>query len=109
MQPIALKYESSNGISNQNDVLYSLLQYIYLYYQESLTLYLKVYPVFKPNAYFWKHHWDEQGGEEKWQAFARVIREEVMAKSFDFKLSPATLEKKLELRDIIKNGKIKKR
>lgn len=70
---------------------------------------LKVYPVFKPNDYFWKHHWDEKTGEEKWQAFARVVRKEVMAKSFDLKLSDTTLEKKLELRQILKYGKIKQK
>lgn len=29
-------------------------------------------PVFKPNEYFWKHHWD--GKEDKWVAFARAVR-----------------------------------
>jgi hypothetical protein len=31
-------------------------------------------PVFEPNDYFWKHHWQE-GKEEKWEAFARVVRQ----------------------------------
>jgi len=31
----------------------------------SLFHYLKIkeYPVFKPNDYFWKNHWDEKSGE----------------------------------------------
>lgn len=29
-------------------------------------------PVFEPNEYFWKHHWD--GKEEKWVAYGRVIQ-----------------------------------
>jgi len=29
-------------------------------------------PDFKPNEYFWKHHWD--GKEEKWLAYARAVR-----------------------------------
>jgi len=29
-------------------------------------------PVFSPNEYFWKHHWD--GKEEKWVAYARAIQ-----------------------------------
>ena len=29
-------------------------------------------PVFEPNDYFWKHHWQE-GKEEKWQAYARAL------------------------------------
>ena len=42
------------------------------------TLKMKVYPVFKPNQYFWDNHWQE-GKEEKWQAFARVVREDIIA------------------------------
>ena len=29
-------------------------------------------PVFRPNEYFWKNHWD--GKEEKWVAYARAVR-----------------------------------
>jgi hypothetical protein len=28
-------------------------------------------PVFEPNEYFWKHHWD--GKEDKWKAYARAV------------------------------------
>jgi hypothetical protein len=31
-------------------------------------------PDFCPNDYFWKHHWQE-GKEEKWEAFARAVRD----------------------------------
>jgi hypothetical protein len=31
-------------------------------------------PDFCPNEYFWKHHWRE-GKEEKWEAFARAVRD----------------------------------
>lgn len=31
-------------------------------------------PVFAPNDYFWANHWNE-GKEEKWEAYARAIRE----------------------------------
>lgn len=34
-------------------------------------------PVFEPNDYFWKHHWQE-GKEEKWQAFSRAVRSLMM-------------------------------
>jgi len=30
-------------------------------------------PVFTPNEYFWKHHWQE-GKQEKWEAFAEAVR-----------------------------------
>lgn len=65
---------------------------------------MKMYPVFKPNQYFWDNHWKE-GKEEKWQAYARVIREEVIAKSFDFKLSDSVMEHKLEYKELIKGKK----
>ena len=41
-------------------------------------------PVFKPNDYFFEHH--QQKDEEKWQTYARVIRE-LMAKYGNLKLS----------------------
>jgi len=33
-------------------------------------------PVFEPNEYFWANHWD--GKEEKWQAYARAVRQVMM-------------------------------
>ena len=30
-------------------------------------------PIFRPNDYFWENHM--QQGEEKWEAYARVIRD----------------------------------
>lgn len=30
-------------------------------------------PVFCPNDYFWEHHWNKDK-EEKWEAYARVMR-----------------------------------
>jgi hypothetical protein len=45
--------------------------------------------VFAPNEYFWKHHWKE-GKEEKWEAFARVVRQ-IMAEVGDLKISDLTM------------------
>ena len=66
---------------------------------------MKIYPVFKPNEFFWENHWNEKSGEQKWEAFARVVREEIIAKSFNFKLSPVTMEDKFVFKDIIKGKK----
>jgi hypothetical protein len=41
-------------------------------------------PVFSPNDYFWKHHWD--GKEEKWQAYARAMQQ-LMADELGIKTS----------------------
>ena len=69
------------------------------------TLNIKIYPVFKPNDYFFEHHWDKDSGEQKWEAYARVVREEIMAKSFDFKLSPLKMEDKFAFKDLIRGKK----
>ena len=69
------------------------------------TLHMKVYPVFKPNEYFWKHHWSQESGEEKWAAYARVVREQIFAKSFDFKLSTVKMEDKFAFKDVLKGKK----
>ena len=70
------------------------------------TIDIKLYPVFKPNAYFFKHHWSETSGEEKWQAYQRVVREEIMAPSFGFKLFEASEIDKFDFKKIMK-GKAK--
>lgn len=40
-------------------------------------------PVFAPNDYFWKHHWNKDK-EEKWEAYARAVRT-IIAKQGGFK------------------------
>ena len=60
-----------------------------------MKVHVKIYPVFKPNQYFWDNHWKADSGEEKWEAYARVVREEIMAKSFNFKLSDCKAEDKV--------------
>ena len=55
---------------------------------------MKIYPVFKPNEFFWKNHFDEKSGLTKWDTYVKVVREEIMAKSFDFELSDTLMEDK---------------
>ena len=57
-----------------------------------ITVNVDVLPVFLPNEFFWKTHWQE-GKEEKWQAFARAIRD-IIAKQGGFGLSECTMEDK---------------
>lgn len=63
--------------------------------------------MFKPNDYFFEHHWDEKSGEKKWEAYARVVREEIMAKSFNYKLFDASQQDKLEFKKIMKGKEFK--
>lgn len=67
-------------------MLHIMPHVLFLELQPYFTLSIKEYPVFEPNDYFFKHHWDPSSGEEKWEAYARVVRN-LMAKSFDFKLT----------------------
>jgi hypothetical protein len=42
-------------------------------------------PVFEPNEYFWKHHWEpNQATEKKVDTYTRVIRE-IMLKNSNLK------------------------
>lgn len=58
-------------------------------------------PVFCPNDYFWKHHWD--GKEEKWMAYARAVQT-IIAEELGIPTSKSSIRQKLEYRDM-KRGK----
>lgn len=66
------------------------------------TLHLKVYPVFKPNDYFWQHHWD--GKEPKWEAYARAAKQ-IIVESHGFQDSKIQMDDKFEFKDLIKGKK----
>jgi len=67
-----------------------------------MTLHMKIYPVFKPNEYFWKNHFDEKSGLTKWETYLKVVREEIMAKSFNFELSDTLMEDKSDYKALLK-------
>lgn len=75
-------------------------------------------PVFEPNDYFWQHHWRE-GKEEKWEAFARVVRSVIQEHTCNqtspvdpltglgsrpAELSDSTMEDKLEYKQLLKDS-----
>jgi len=60
-------------------------------------------PVFEPNEYFWKNHWD--GKEEKWQAYARAVQQ-IMCEASGYKFSKNRMEDKFEYKKVIKGAKI---
>lgn len=68
---------------------------------------VKVYPVFKPNQYFIDNFCKKETQEPKdyWKTYAKVIREEVIAKSFNFPLSDVTMEDKFKYKAILKGKK----
>ena len=59
-------------------------------------------PVFEPNEYFWEHHL--QPGEEKWQAYARAVRD-VMADQGGLEKFETTVEDKFEYKALYKGKK----
>lgn len=61
-------------------------------------------PVFEPNEYFWKHHWD--GKEDKWRAYARAVQQ-VIADQSGLEVSDCWVEDKLEYKQWIKAQKKK--
>lgn len=52
VQPFALKYWSLNGVSQQNDTI-GMGHLYYCYLSMFTMMHMKIYPVFKPNEYFW--------------------------------------------------------
>ena len=76
VQPIIIKYK--NPVLINECCGYSLLAHSIIYGSIPGTCRVKALPVFMPNDYFWQHH--QRQGEEKWETYARVVRE--IAKSW---------------------------
>jgi hypothetical protein len=57
-------------------------------------------PVFEPNEYFWKHHWDGKDPEDKWKVFCEAVRT-AMAECGGLKLSDSTMEDKMEYKNLV--------
>lgn len=55
--------------------------------------------MFKPNDYFWQHHWQE-GKEEKWEAYARVVRD-IIAEYGGFEKCDLSMEDKFEYKKLL--------
>ena len=60
------------------------------------------FPVFRPNEFFWKTY--QKVGEEKWQTYARVVRE-MMGKELSLELSDQSFNDKVEYRKLVFGGK----
>lgn len=64
------------------------------------TCHIKVYPVFKPNQYFIDNFCKDQS-DENWKVYMSTVREQIMAKSFNFNLSDVAMEDKFEFKALI--------
>lgn len=59
---------------------------------------VKKLPVFEPNDYFFENH--QKQGEEKWQTYARVIRD-IMAEHGNLEKSNQSIEDKFEYKKLL--------
>lgn len=59
-------------------------------------------PVFEPNEYFWQNHWRE-GEEEKWQCYARVVRD-IIAEHGGYGVSDLKMEDKFDYKKALKEA-----
>ena len=62
------------------------------------SIHITEFPVFKPNEYFFQNH--SLPGEEKWETYARVMRE-IMSKELGLVLSEVSIEDKFEYRKLL--------
>ena len=93
IKPVSSKY-GGTYFSMSGDVIDMLSHFVFITSQPLMQLHLKEYPTFVPNEYFWRNHWDQKSGEERWEAYARVMRE-VIAYGHDFTVSDLSMEDKL--------------
>lgn len=72
VQPVVIQYQTPIG-DFENCVL--KIQEVLIFYATNywVRCTVKRFPVFEPNDYFFKNF--QQEGEEKWETFARVIRD----------------------------------
>ena len=90
---VVLQYKTSTRVKPTQDVLGFM--HINLYGACGIiSLSVNQLPVFAPNDYFWKHHWRE-GKEEKWEAYARAVRQ-IMSEASSLKLSDQTMQDKFD-------------
>lgn len=101
VKPYITKYWSLNsGVRPVHGDANTIVAHIIVCFHCAVSVFT-VYelPVFAPNEFFWKNHWD--GKEEKWVAFARAVRQ-IMMKEGGFNDTECSMEDKLEYKNIIR-------
>lgn len=90
VKPFFTKYQSlRSGVRPVHGDANSLVAHIIVCFHCIFSVFT-VYemPVFTPNDYFWKNHWD--GKEEKWVVFARTVRQ-LMIEQGNFEPTTCTM------------------
>jgi hypothetical protein len=105
IKPYAQTTWSLTGVQPTSGNVMSTPAFFALFMHGLVSLiFLSEMPVFKPNDYFWKHHWD--GKEEKWITYSRAIQK-VIADEMGVKVSQSSLIEKFEYK-ALKKKKTKK-
>lgn len=73
IRPKSLKYNTFGMVSPGSGILDGLPHHVLAAANVFSVVELNEMPIFRPNEYFWKNH--QREGEEKWQTYARVIRD----------------------------------
>jgi len=102
IKPHYFSFWSLTGVRPVHGDAMSLLQWTIMIFHCGFFKYtINEMPVFEPNEYFWKNHWD--GKEEKWKAYARTMRQ-IIADEANLKLSSCTQADKVHYKKMIRNG-----
>ena len=95
VKPVVLRYENPKwGMKPETDMLGFGVLLLCSNICGSVKVSHDQLPVFKPNDFFWANHWQE-GKEEKWEAYARVMRE-IIAQEAGCGLSDLKMEDKFK-------------
>lgn len=73
IKPRGIKYNNFGLISPSSGILDGFVHHVLVCTYPVCLLDVYDMPVFKPNEWFFEHHQKE--GEERWETFARVIRQ----------------------------------
>lgn len=106
VKPHYCKYWSVNGVSPCHGDAINFVAHILVCIHSIFSVYT-VYemPVFTPNEYFWKNHWD--GKEERWFAFQRAVRQ-CMIEVGEFEDSDKSMKDKLAYKNLVRGKKVDK-
>ncbi len=107
VKPFFSKVSSFTGILPVHGDAISFWAYLILFPGSGFSTFtLFELPVFTPNDYFWKNHWD--GKEEKWELFARTVRQ-IIADLGQFEISESSNDDKVEYKRLVRGSKEKKK
>ena len=102
VQPYILKYKTGRCSVSHGDGTNAFVWLIMIPQAVWWSVEMFEMPVFEPNEYFWQNHL--QPGEEKWQAYARVVRD-IMADQGGLEKLETTMEDKFEYKALFKGKK----